>query len=187
MPASEFIRSIPQDLFPDRFLDELQYNLGHRFSVLFADLLKPSLEFVGDLRYPESAHFLTVAPSCSLSRYLAARILMKSYSKKKQNEIHEARRKLKHFWLLAEAYYESHLMSASEIFSVAGSPEILIYLEPLEVLAAEQVEFPMKCGPWTSIKLLMEWYKLNNISEEMDRTLPLDQDLYQESIPDEPI
>jgi hypothetical protein len=97
------------------------------------------------------------------------------------------RRKLKHFWLLAEAYYESHLMSASEIFSVAGSPEILIYLEPLEVLAAEQVEFPMKCGPWTSIKLLMEWYKLNNISEEMDRTLPLDQDLYQESIPDEPI
>ena len=123
------------------------------------------------------------------NRYLAARVLMKSYPKEKQNEIHEARRKLKHFWLLAEAYYESSLMSSSEVFAVAGSPEILLSLEPLEVLAAEQIKFPMKGGPWTSIKLLKKWNKINGNKKEKKKLvelLPLDKELYNESILNDP-
>jgi hypothetical protein len=66
------------------------------------------------------------------NRYIVTRNLINSLSKDKQIKIHEARRRLKHFWLLAEAYYKSRLMTASEIFAIAGSPEILLDIEPLE-------------------------------------------------------
>ncbi len=121
------------------------------------------------------------------NRYFAARVLMQTFPKKKQDEIHEARRRLRHFWLLAEAYYESNLMSSSEVFSVAGSPEILLSLEPLEVLAAEQAAFPMKSGPWTSINLLSEWYRLNGENNKgIPKLLPLDEELYRISVEKNP-
>lgn len=67
VPPPEFICSIPHDLFPDRFLDELKDRLGHRFSVLFTDFLEPSLEIVGDIRHPDSAHFSILALPLNLS------------------------------------------------------------------------------------------------------------------------
>ena len=71
------------------------------------------------------------------NRYSAARKLMNSYTIGDQIKLHQARRRLTSYWLLAEAYLESKLMTRSEVFAIAGSPEILRYLEPLEVLAAE--------------------------------------------------
>ncbi len=117
------------------------------------------------------------------NRYLAARELLGRYSKKKQAQIHEARRKLRHFWLLAEAYFESGLMTSIEVFAVAGSPEILLYLEPLEVIAAESVEYPIKSCAWTSINLLNKWYRLTKQKKKrLKKTLPLDKELYKKSI-----
>ncbi len=117
------------------------------------------------------------------NRYISARKLMNSLSKNEQNEIHEARRRIRHFWLLAESFYESGLMTPSEVFSVAGSPEIMLSLEPLEVLAAEQAEFPMKKGPWTSLGLLSEWYKLHGDRKtKISKTLPIDEELYLKSL-----
>lgn len=117
------------------------------------------------------------------NRYLAARKLMKTLPKKKQDEIHEARRRLRHFWLLAESYYESGLMSLAEVFSIAGSPEILLSLEPLEVLAAEQAEFPMKARPWTIINLLIAWYRLHGAKKiTILKLFPLDEELYLKSV-----
>jgi hypothetical protein len=49
-------------------LDKLQDHLRHRFSPFFTDLFESSFEFVGDLRDPESTHFLIVASFSELSR-----------------------------------------------------------------------------------------------------------------------
>ena len=118
------------------------------------------------------------------NRYLAAYILVESYSEKEKLELHEARRRIKHYWLLAEAYFESGLMTSSEVFAIAGSPaEILLSLEPLEVLAAEGSGSPMRQGTWTSLKLLKEWYKIQKMTEEAKNAttnIPLDASLYDE-------
>jgi hypothetical protein len=119
------------------------------------------------------------------NRYRATREITDLYPPKKLRELHEARRRLKHYWLLAEAYFESHLMTASEVFAVAGSPEILLSLEPLEVLAAEESEFPMKLGTWTSLKLLKEWYRIQDMKKEQKSAslnLPMDPVLYDTSL-----
>jgi hypothetical protein len=121
----------------------------------------------------------------SPNRYSATRELVSSYSTRKRVELHEARRRLKHFWLLAEAYLESGLMKASEVFAVAGSPEILLSLEPLEVLAAEESEYPMKQGSWTSLRLLKEWYCITNAKHQLRHatiSIPLDPELYDSSL-----
>ena len=119
------------------------------------------------------------------NRYASARILMNSYATEKQTELHEARRRLTSYWVLAEAYYESHLMTPSEVFAIAGSPEILLYLEPLEVLAAESMGIPMKTGPWPTMHLLKKWYLLNKNRKEATKIgthLPLYEELYKSSI-----
>jgi hypothetical protein len=119
------------------------------------------------------------------NRYLSTRRVAASYTKAKLKELHEARRRLKHFWLLAEAYFESGLMTASEVFAVAGSPEILLCLEPLEVLAAEESEYPMKQGTWTSLKLMKEWYAIQKMTNELKNAttkIPIDAELYDQSV-----
>ena len=54
----------------------------------------------------------------------------------------------------------------------------MLSIEPPEVLAAEQAEFPMKTGPWTSLGLPIEWYKLHGeTDQEIPKTLPIDEQL----------
>ena len=119
------------------------------------------------------------------NRYRAARDLIKTLSIRDQRLLHEARRSLTSFWLLAEAYYESHLMTLSEVFSIAGSPEILLFLEPLEVLAAETMGIPMTTGPWPTLRLLREWYRLQKKTIDASKitlVFPIDRQLYEDSI-----
>jgi hypothetical protein len=123
--------------------------------------------------------------SSEQNRYSAARKLMNSYTQEDQIKLHQARRRLTSYYLLAETYLESSLMTRSEVFAVAGSPEILLFLEPLEVLAAESVANPMKKGPWPTLRLLREWYLLNkspNEAAKIGKYLPLDENLYRASL-----
>jgi hypothetical protein len=155
-------------------------SLADAFSKLYEQEASNDQYYAKRLIYAFGRKVLT-----SPNRYTATRQLVSSYSTIKQKRLHEARRRLKHFWLLAEAYLESGLMKASEVLAVAGSPEILLSLEPLEVLAAEESEYPMKQGTWTSLRLLKKWYCITNAKHElrdMPINIPLDADLYDASL-----
>ncbi len=98
------------------------------------------------------------------NRYSKARKHFAKLALSKRIELHRARRRLKHFWFLATAYYESHIMSASEIFSICGSPDILHNLEALEILASEEYDKHASASAFPPFELLHEWRKLNKQS-----------------------